>query len=41
MGNDVAPSQILGNLKADGQVYVINQNGIIFGAGQPGECRLR
>lgn len=26
-----APSQILGNIKADGQVYVINQNGIIFG----------
>ncbi|MCE0483751.1 MAG: filamentous hemagglutinin family protein [Methylacidiphilales bacterium] len=27
----VAPSQILGNLQAPGQVYVINQNGIIFG----------
>ena len=27
----VAPSQILGNIKADGSVYVINQNGIIFG----------
>jgi filamentous hemagglutinin family protein len=27
------PSRILGNLKADGQVYVINRNGIIFGAG--------
>ncbi|NVO17593.1 MAG: filamentous hemagglutinin family protein [Rhodoplanes sp.] len=26
-----APSQILGNLQADGQVYVINQNGIVFG----------
>ncbi len=26
-----APSQILGNIKADGHVYVINQNGIIFG----------
>ncbi len=25
------PSQILGNIKADGQVLVINQNGIIFG----------
>jgi filamentous hemagglutinin family protein len=25
------PSQILGNIKADGQVYVINQSGIIFG----------
>ncbi|MDR3493354.1 MAG: filamentous hemagglutinin N-terminal domain-containing protein, partial [Ancalomicrobiaceae bacterium] len=28
-----APSQILGSIKADGQVLVINQNGIIFGAG--------
>ncbi|HEY8334801.1 MAG TPA: filamentous hemagglutinin N-terminal domain-containing protein, partial [Tardiphaga sp.] len=28
-----APSQILGNIKADGQVYVINQSGIIFGGG--------
>lgn len=26
-----APSQILGNIKADGSVYVVNQNGIIFG----------
>jgi filamentous hemagglutinin family protein len=26
-----APSQILGNIRADGQIYVINQNGIIFG----------
>ncbi|HEY1081265.1 MAG TPA: filamentous hemagglutinin N-terminal domain-containing protein, partial [Prosthecobacter sp.] len=25
------PSQILGKIEADGQVYVINQNGIIFG----------
>ena len=25
------PSQILGAIKADGQVYVLNQNGIIFG----------
>lgn len=25
------PSRILGSIKADGQVYVINQNGIIFG----------
>ena len=25
------PSQILGSIKASGQVYVINQNGIIFG----------
>ncbi|WP_454629937.1 filamentous haemagglutinin family protein [Bradyrhizobium cenepequi] len=28
-----APSQILGNISADGSVYVINRNGIIFGAG--------
>ena len=28
---NVAPSQILGSLTAQGQVYVINQNGIIFG----------
>src|SRR5271166_4813118 len=27
------PSQILGSIKADGQVYLINQNGIIFGGG--------
>ena len=27
------PTQILGQIKADGQVYLINQNGIIFGAG--------
>jgi len=27
------PSQIRGQIKADGQVYIINQNGIIFGAG--------
>ena len=26
-----APSQILGNIKADGQVLVINRNGIVFG----------
>ena len=26
-----APSQILGSIKTDGQVYVINQSGIIFG----------
>ena len=25
------PTQILGNIKADGQVYIINPNGIIFG----------
>ena len=28
---NVAPSQILGNVTAQGQVYVLNQNGIIFG----------
>jgi filamentous hemagglutinin family protein len=27
------PSQILGGIKADGQVIVINQNGILFGGG--------
>ena len=27
------PSQILGSIKADGQIYLINGNGIIFGAG--------
>ncbi len=31
LGTDGKPSQILGNIKADGSVYVINQNGIIFG----------
>ncbi len=25
------PTQILGNIKADGQVYLINRNGVIFG----------
>ncbi|MFA7233442.1 MAG: filamentous hemagglutinin family protein [Terrimicrobiaceae bacterium] len=33
------PSQILGSIKADGQVYVINQNGIIFGAGSQVNAR--
>jgi filamentous hemagglutinin len=27
------PSQILGKIRAEGQVYIINQNGIVFGAG--------
>ena len=27
----LAPSQIFGTIQASGQVYVINQNGIIFG----------
>ncbi|EIP98965.1 filamentous hemagglutinin family N-terminal domain protein [Opitutaceae bacterium TAV1] len=26
-----SPSRILGNIKADGQVYILNRNGIIFG----------
>ena len=30
---DATPSQIYGSLKADGQVYLINQNGILFGPG--------
>ncbi|MCK9917202.1 filamentous hemagglutinin family protein [Microbacteriaceae bacterium K1510] len=30
---DARPSQILGSIKADGAVYVINRNGIIFGGG--------
>ncbi|MCE0521640.1 MAG: filamentous hemagglutinin family protein [Methylacidiphilales bacterium] len=29
--SSLAPSQILGHMEASGQVYVINQNGIIFG----------
>ena len=31
--NDISanPTQILGNIKADGQIYIINRNGIIFG----------
>ncbi len=29
---NLGPSQILGNINTTGQVYVINQNGIIFGA---------
>ncbi|MEI6827881.1 MAG: filamentous hemagglutinin N-terminal domain-containing protein, partial [Desulfuromonadales bacterium] len=30
---DANPSQIFGNLKADGKVYLINRNGILFGPG--------
>jgi filamentous hemagglutinin family protein len=30
-GIDIAPSQILGKINAQGQVYVINPSGIIFG----------
>ena len=33
------PSQILGSIKADGQVYIINQNGIIFGTGSQVNAR--
>ncbi|MBB4198978.1 hypothetical protein CCR94_08105 [Rhodoblastus sphagnicola] len=33
LGNAAAPSRILGAIKADGAVLVINQNGIIFGGG--------
>jgi filamentous hemagglutinin len=31
VGNSIAPSQVLGSIEAPGQVYVIDQNGIIFG----------
>ena len=31
--SDQNPSQILGSLTADGKVFLINQNGIVFGAG--------
>lgn len=34
-----APSQIRGQIRADGQVYIINQNGIIFGAGSQVNAR--
>jgi filamentous hemagglutinin family protein len=30
---DANPSQIFGNLQADGKVYLINRNGILFGPG--------
>ncbi|WP_198135168.1 filamentous haemagglutinin family protein [Rhodopseudomonas palustris] len=33
VGASSSPSQILGNIKADGSVYIINQSGIIFGGG--------
>ena len=32
LGNSTAPSQILGSIKAQGNVYVIDQNGVIFGS---------
>lgn len=31
VGNSADPSQILGTIKADGSVYILNQNGVIFG----------
>src|SRR5262249_31372330 len=30
---DASPSQIFGSLNANGRIYLINQNGIMFGAG--------
>jgi filamentous hemagglutinin len=33
------PTQILGSIKATGQVYVINQNGVIFGGGSQVSAR--
>jgi filamentous hemagglutinin family protein len=33
MDPSMAPSQILGNVHAEGSVYVVNRNGILFGAG--------
>ncbi|KPF96836.1 hypothetical protein IP86_15145 [Rhodopseudomonas sp. AAP120] len=33
VGASTSPSQILGTIKAEGTVLIINQNGIIFGAG--------
>lgn len=31
VGNSADPSQILGTIKATGSVYILNQNGVIFG----------
>ncbi len=39
--NSVAPSQILGNLTADGTVVVLNQSGIIFGRNRSKRTRIR
>lgn len=33
------PSKILGSIKAEGQVYILNRNGIIFGAGSQVNAR--
>jgi filamentous hemagglutinin family protein len=38
-GSSIAPSQILGRINAEGQVYVLNQNGIIFGSGSQVNAR--
>ena len=38
-GASSSPSKILGRINADGQVYVLNQNGIIFGAGSQVNAR--
>ncbi|MBU6182285.1 MAG: filamentous hemagglutinin family protein [Verrucomicrobia bacterium] len=38
-GASTAPSQILGRINAQGQVYVLNQNGVIFGAGSQVNAR--
>jgi len=38
-GASAAPSQILGRINAQGQVYVLNQNGIVFGAGSQVNAR--
>ncbi|GAB4173661.1 MAG: hypothetical protein Fur0032_13300 [Terrimicrobiaceae bacterium] len=39
VGASAAPSRILGSIKAQGQVYVINQNGVIFGRGSQVNAR--
>jgi filamentous hemagglutinin len=39
VGASTAPSQIRGKINAQGQVYIINQNGIIFGAGSQVNAR--
>jgi filamentous hemagglutinin len=38
-GASASPSQILGRINSDGQVYILNQNGIIFGAGSQANTR--
>jgi filamentous hemagglutinin family protein len=39
VGASTAPSEIRGKINAQGQVYIINQNGIIFGAGSQVNAR--